>query len=119
MPMTGTPAENEPERRARTLRVVVSGAEASRIAAQAKRAGLSVSHYLRNLGLGHQPKSRLDRELVLELIKINADQGRLGGLLKWWLSARPGEGAPAFDVRKLLREIEAAQAQLKQTVERL
>jgi mobilization protein NikA len=119
MEAMGTSAQGRPEKRVRVLRVVVSITEAERIAAHARDTGLSVSHYLRNLGLGDPPKSQLDRQLVLELIKLNGDQGRLGGLLKLWLSSRPGEGANAFDVRKLLREIEATQALLKQAACRL
>jgi Mobilization protein NikA len=116
METTDTSAQGRPEKRGRILRVVVFATEAERIAAHARDTGLSVSHYLRNLGLGDPPKSQLDRQLVLELIKLNGDQGRLGGLLKLWLSSRPGEGASAFDVRKLLREIEATQALLKRAV---
>ena len=108
-----------PVRRNRTLKVVVSREEAARIARLARDAGQSVSGYLRKLGLGHAPKSMLDQRLVLELIRINGDQGRLGGLLKLWLSERPGQGAAAFEVRKLLREIEAAQLRLKEVIARL
>jgi hypothetical protein len=40
-------------------------------------------------------------------------------LLKLWLSDRPGAGVSAFDVRKLLRQIEEAQARLRQAIGRL
>jgi len=106
-------------RRTRTLKVVVSQAEAAQIAASAKAAELSISAYLRRLGLGYEPESKLDRQLILELIRLNGDQGRLGGLLKLWLSERPGEGASAFDVRKLLRQIEAIEERLKTAIRRL
>jgi mobilization protein NikA len=119
MDVTDTSARCRREKRAKILRVVVSDTEAGHIAAYAQGTGLSVSHYLRNLGLGDPPQSQLDRQLVLELIKINGDQGRLGGLLKLWLSTRPGEGASAFDVRSVLREIEATQALLKTAARRL
>jgi hypothetical protein len=45
------------QKRTKTLRVVVSGEEAACIAASARATGLSVSHYLRNVGLGDIPKS--------------------------------------------------------------
>ena len=79
----------------------------------AKAADHSISGYLRRVGLGAQLKPVLDLQLILELVKINGDQGRLGGLLKLWLSERPGAGASAFDVRKLLRQVEATQTLLQ------
>ncbi|MDR5803491.1 conjugal transfer transcriptional regulator TraJ [Caballeronia sp. LZ001] len=52
----------------------------------ARKAGMSVSMYLRNVGMGYRIKGVIDAELVLKLAKINGDQGRLGGLLKLWLT---------------------------------
>jgi len=52
-------------------------------------------------------------------VRVNADQGRLGGLLKLWLSDRPGDGASTSDVRRLLREIEETQITLRKLVQRL
>ena len=72
--------------RHRHLKVVVSGRERADIETRAAATGLSVSAYLRNLGLGFQPHSTLDQEAMLALLKVNADQGRLGGLFKLWLS---------------------------------
>jgi hypothetical protein len=109
----------ERSRRQRILRVVVDASEAERIAALARAVDLPISGYLRRVGLGAQLKPVLDLQLILELVKINGDQGRLGGLLKLWLSERPGAGASAFDVRKLLRQIEATQTVLQQTIRRL
>lgn len=106
-------------KRRRILRVVVSEEEAERIARYADHTGLSVSAYLRQIGLGATPRPLLDQQLILALIKISGDQGRLGGLLKLWLSDRPGAGASAFDVRKLLRQIEEAQAILRKAIGRL
>lgn len=53
---------------------------------QAKQAGMSVARYLREVGLGYQINSIVDYEQVRELARINGDLGRLGGLLKLWLS---------------------------------
>lgn len=94
--------------RNRTLRVVVSDTERERISAGAKAAGLSVSAFLRNLGLGHTIHSAYDQEAVIALLRATGDQGRLGGLLKLWLTERPGEGAAVEDVRALLDQVEAA-----------
>jgi hypothetical protein len=56
------------------------------IAAVAGVAGLSLSAYLRKVGMGYEIRSVIDQERIIELAKINADQGRLGGLLKLWLT---------------------------------
>lgn len=52
----------------------------------AKRAGISVARYLRDVGQGYQVKGVMDYHYVRELIRINGDLGRLGGLLKLWLT---------------------------------
>jgi hypothetical protein len=101
------------------LRVVVSGAERAAIEERAGGMGRSVSAFLRELGTGYQPQSLLDRQAVQDLVRVNADQGRLGGLLKLWLAERPGQGARAADVRQLLQQIEATQVELRRLVQRL
>jgi hypothetical protein len=60
--------------------------EKAKIEARAKSCSMSVSHFLRARGMGFRPKSILDADAVMELVKVNADQGRLGGLLKMWLT---------------------------------
>lgn len=69
----------------------------------------SMSEYLRDLGQGFEPKSRFDQDAIKELMALKADQGRLGGLLKLWLSERTGEGVRASNVRDVLNQIEASQ----------
>ena len=109
--------DRQPRDRQRPLKVWVSAPERETIQARACETGLSVSAYLRTLGLGHAPKSLFDQDAVLALVRVHADQGRLGGLLKLWLSSKPGEGAPAWEVRALLRQIEQLQGQLKALVQ--
>jgi len=60
--------------------------EKSKIESRAKSCSMSVSHFLRDRGMGYRPKSTLDVDAVMEMSKVNADQGRLGGLLKMWLT---------------------------------
>jgi len=111
--------ERETRDRIRQLRVVVSASERSRIEARAKAAGLSVSAYLRSAGLGQAIRSTLDHQAVLELAKVNGDQGRLGGLLKLWLVDRPGSGAPEIEVRRLLDRIGELQGRLAEVAGRV
>ncbi len=60
--------------------------EKEHIEVQAKRAGMSAARYLREVGQGYKIKGVVDFEQVRELARINGDLGRLGGLLKLWLT---------------------------------
>lgn len=70
----------------RHLRVPVLPDEEAEIKRLAASVGLSVATYLRNVGLGYQVTGILDNKRVEELARINGDLGRLGGLLKLWLT---------------------------------
>ena len=105
--------------RNRPLRVVVSERERAEIETRAAATGLSVSAYLRNLGLGFQPHSTLDQEAILTLLKVNADQGRLGGLFKLRLSGQSVSSGETMEIRKLLAAIEESQLKLKGLIGRL
>lgn len=73
-------------RKARHLRVPVLPAEEAQIKRLAAAAGLPVAAYLRKVGLGYRLPGILDHRRVEELARINGDLGRLGGLLKLWLT---------------------------------
>jgi hypothetical protein len=60
-----------------------------------------------------QPQSTLDQEAILALLKVNADQVRLGGLFKLWLSGQNAPSAKTVEIRMLLTAIEERQPQLK------
>ena len=60
--------------------------EKAQIEANAKAAGMSLSSYLLVVGQGYKIQGVVDFEQVKELAKINGDLGRLGGLLKLWLT---------------------------------
>lgn len=68
------------------LRVPVFPNEKEKIEQQARQAGLSIARYLREVGQGYEIKGITDCENVRELARINGDLGRLGGLLKLWLT---------------------------------
>ena len=103
------------------LRVTVTPSEKQEITDRAAAAGLSVASYLRASALGRQLRRNpvLDHEQVLALAKVNADQGRLGGLLKLWLVDRPGRGIPEVEVRRLLDRIRDLQGELAEAASRL
>lgn len=60
--------------------------EKTQLESAAKAVGMSVSAYLLNVGMGYQVPGILDNKRVEELARINGDLGRLGGLLKLWLT---------------------------------
>lgn len=105
--------------RQRPLRVVVSVEERAEIQTRARATGLSVSAYLRALGLGHEPRSVYDLAAVDTLAQVNGDLGRLGGLLKLWLGERPGQGARIADVESLLRHTRELQRRMLELMARV
>ena len=81
-------AKKEKTRRESTpVKVWVTPAEKAAIAEKAAAHSLSASAYLRALGLALPIQSTIDHRAVLDLLKINADLGRLGGLIKMWLTS--------------------------------
>jgi hypothetical protein len=87
--------------------------ERAQLQASADAACRSLSTYLLTVGLGYQVSGILDHRRVQELIRINGDLGRLGGLLKLWLTN--DERTAAFGeatIRALLDKIDATQGEL-------
>lgn len=102
MSVSGSKTRN----RQRPMKVYVSDEERQKIEAFAEDCKLSPTAYLRNLGLGCEPKSAFDRDVIHELAKLHAEQEQLRGLLKQWLAEKSGAGAP---VESLLEQIESLQ----------
>lgn len=106
------------------IKVYVLPEELASIQAAADSAGLSVSNYLRNLGLGFEPRSVLDHQQVAVLARINADQARLGNLLKMWLAddERLLQYEPVqtrATIILAMQRIKEFQAELRQVVKKL
>jgi hypothetical protein len=90
------------------------------IALLAKNSGNTMSTYLLRVGLGYRVESILDNKRVEELCRINGDLGRLGGLLKLWLTDDPrtaqfGEAT----IRALLSKIEDTQGEIQEVVRKV
>ncbi|WP_034043817.1 MULTISPECIES: conjugal transfer transcriptional regulator TraJ [Pseudomonadota] len=87
--------------------------ERTLIEENARRAGMSVGGYLREVGQGYQIKGVLDYQHVRELVRVNGDLGRLGGLLKLWLTddVRTARFTDAT-ILALLSKIEATQDEM-------
>ncbi len=104
----------------RHLRVPVLPNEEIQIKSYAATAGLSIAEYLRRVGLGVQLQSTIDKDYILQLSKINADLGRLGGLLKLWLTQ--DKRVAHFDlatIKTLLSGIKTTQGAMLEVVKKL
>ena len=89
--------------------------EKAGIEAQAKMAGMSLSMYLRRVGLGYPINSVYDLDAVFDLVKVNGDLGRVAGLLKQWLAEQRNKGVSAVDVEQVMqrfRELQTGIAKL-------
>ena len=115
-----TKEEKKPTRKFRQLRVPVLPEEEATIKRSAADTGLTVAAYLRNIGLGYKVPGILDNKRVEELSRINGDLGRMGGLLKLWLSDDPraAKFGPAT-IRAVLNNIEATQEALRTVIRKV
>lgn len=74
------------KRRDIKITVRVNEEEEKNLILNSNKHGLKIPGYLRSLGLNYPVKSIVDEKAVANLLKINADIARLGGLFKLWLS---------------------------------
>ena len=110
--------------RVRRLQVPVLPVEEAAIKSHATNCRLSVAAYLRSVGLHYQPKTVFDADIGLELVRINGDLGRLGGLLKMWLANDErlklfGAGQIVPKINNLMDEIQLTQRLLFEKVSKL
>lgn len=98
------------------IKMYVTDDEQEKILRKAHETGLSASTFAKRVCLGQPVESRVDSKAVLDLLKVNADMGRLGGLLKMWLSEPDHH---AGEARRLLSALEAAREELVRKVKSL
>jgi hypothetical protein len=116
--------ERSPRRRRdRWVQFRATAEEAEAIAAQARGVGMSVGAYLRAVGVGYQPRAVVDRDRIDAMLKINGDLGRLGGLLKLWLSDDAkldqfDRGQVRHAILAALRRIDENQTDLRDVIRR-
>lgn len=111
-----------PRRKQIPLKVYCLEAERDAIERNADQAGLSVSHYLRNVGAGYVVSSCLDQRAIKDVARVNADLGRIGGLLKALLTSDERfDGFSGLQLQQLtkvtVQEIFETQRQLRRMVE--
>ena len=95
----------------------VTEREKEQIEANALQTIGTVGEFTRNVALGYPISSRLDCAVIRDLIKKGGDLGRLGGLLKQNLS-RGHSPAQAAEIKKLLRDIDEAQSEMRELIHR-
>lgn len=102
------------------MKVYCLPSEKIELESAAASAGLSVSTYLLTIGRGYRVTGILDNKRVEELARINGDLGRLGGLLKLWLTddVRTLQfGEPT--ILALLSKIESTQEQMQEIIQQV
>jgi len=120
-----TDAKKEKTRRESTpIKVWVTTAEKAAIAEKAAAHSMSISRYLRALGLALPIQCTVDQRAMLDLLKINADLGRLGGLIKMLLTSNESSQSASAQVAQIkldrtLNEISALQKKMKERIEAL
>jgi len=72
--------------RTKSILIRVSEDEHKKLHTQAKSCSMTLSQYLRSIGLNYPINSTIDQQAFSELVKLKGDLGRLGGLFKLWLS---------------------------------
>lgn len=90
--------------RKKAMKVYLADEEYARIVQLSEQCGLSMSEYGKRSCLGQQLVSVLDQKLIRELIRINGDLGRLGGLLKMWLTNEDGFEREAQDLLESIQD---------------
>lgn len=91
--------------------------ERQQIETNARAAGLSVARYLRDVGQGYRITGIMDYEKVRELARISGDLGRLGGLLKLWLTNDERAAQFGYEtIHAVLSKIERTQDELGQVM---
>ncbi len=99
------------------IKVYLDPDEKRRIEENAKEAGMSLSAYARTLALGNAPVTKVELDEMSNVMKVHADLGRLGGLLKMTLTNDErlndmGREMGVATIDGTLVDIRAAQAKL-------
>lgn len=94
--------------------------ERAEIEAMANASGHSASTYLRRVGMGYRIQGVIDAAQVREMVRVNGDLGRLGGLLKLWLTndARVAGFTPAT-ILALLSKIDTLRDEMSRIMEKI
>lgn len=98
------------------LRAYLTTEDYQAVKERAGQARLSISAYVQSICRGHEVKSAIDQEAVLDLLRLKADLGRLGGLLKLGLT---GTSLDRHRANRLLADLEATRKRIAEKVDEL
>ena len=102
----------------RTLRFTQQ--EIDEITELASKCDLGFSAYMRQVALAYEPKSTIDARAVEELASLHGDIGRIGGLLKMWLSDNSKSGfGRHLNIPDLIQQLIDKQNEIGEAVRRL
>ncbi len=111
---------NNRKRDHKIIGVRVTEEESNKITENAKNTGLHPASMLRKLGCGYKPHSTIDVQHILSMLRVNGDLGRLGGLLKLWLTDdQKVKHFQKRDIDALLNRIVSLQDDLVEVITRL
>lgn len=106
------PQKESDQIRKSCIKSYVTDPEYKQIVELSEQCDLSISELIRRTLLGQDIFSKADKQTFLDLLKVNADLGRLGGLLKFWLGDKQKSQGYTPEIRKVLKQIEARQREL-------
>lgn len=114
--------KSEKRKRFIVISVRVDQEEYDKITLIAKDTAQSRSSYLRLVGTGYKPHGLIDQTAIKEMMNINADLGRLGGLLKHLFFGKHEsnkENISSFkvEVNNILNEIMKTKEKLEKKIE--
>ncbi len=111
---------SEARQRTEHILIRVSQEEKERIQCIADQCDLKMAPFLRALGLGYEPQSNLDAQAIEQLAHLHGDLGRIGGLLKLWLSKKSlKQYGQSLNIPDLVHQILALQKKIGEVAERL
>lgn len=90
----------------------VTPEDKKRLKELAQAHAMSLSEYLRQAGLMQEVASRTEIETTLELAKMNADQARLGNMLKLAIDSEN-----EHEIERLIAEVRRTQQTIRETLE--
>lgn len=113
-------AKNVTRKGCSPIKVYCLPEERAEIEAMANASGHSASTYLRLVGMGYRIQGVIDAAQVREMARVNGDLGRLGGLLKLWLTndARVAGFTPDT-ILALLSKIETLRDEMSRIMEKV
>ena len=105
-----------------TIKIYCKPNEREEIARNARETGISLSAYARTLALGRSPVTIVELDELKKVMKVHADLGRLGGLLKMFLTNDErlndmGREMGVATIDGVLVDIRATQAKLLELVD--